>query len=207
MEVMKIEIEFTEPLLGTLSGDPEIATEFILSKNPNNNTDEAECLPNDDALEKGSTVFPRTPAGEPLIWDYQMKGFFKSACEAMITSGKYTKEALKKYRLTMYMYKKTIDKLVFANPRRILIQLPDKVDAAHLDFLERPLRGDTMRGERVCLARSEMIPAGAKVSFEVECLNSKLEKFVKEWLDYGRLMGMLQWRSSGMGRFSWKEVG
>ncbi len=203
---MKIELEFTEPLLGTLAGDPAIATEFILSKNPNKINDEAECLPDEEALEKKSTIFPRTPAGEPLIWDYQMKGFFKSACEAMITEDKYTKEQLKKHRLTMYLYKKTIDKLVFVAPRRILLQLTDGVDAANLNFLERPLRGDTMRGERICLARSEMIPAGAKVSFEVKCLNPGLGEFIKQWLDYGQFMGMLQWRSGGMGRFSWEEV-
>lgn len=203
---MKVELEFTQPLLGTLAGDPKVATEFILSKNPNNNKDEQECMPDQEALEKSSTVFPRTPEGRVLIWDYQIKGFFKSACEAVITSEKYTKEKLKKHRLTMYLYKKTIDKLVFVNPRRILIELPKEAIATNLDFLERPLRGETMRGERVCLARSEMIPAGAKVEFEVETLNPKLGEFVKEWLDYGRLMGMLQWRSGGMGRFIWSEI-
>lgn len=204
---MNIELEFTQPLLGTLSGDPKVATEFILSKSPGKvNEDEAEALPDEQALEKSSTVFPRTQEGQPLIWDYQIKGFFKSACEAMIISEKYKKKELKDYRLTMYLYKKTIDKLIFVSPRRILIQLPDGVDPANLDFLERPLRGETMRGERVCLARSEMIPAGSKVEMEVEDLNPKLDKFIEEWLDYGRLMGMLQWRSGGMGRFSWKKL-
>ncbi len=205
--MLKVELEFTEPLLGTLSGDPKVATEFILSKNPDNDSkDEQECLPDEEALEKSSTIFPRTPAGEPLIWDYQIKGFLKSACEAMITSEKYTKEKLQKVRLTWWMHKRTIDKLIFVTPRRILIQLPDGVDPSNLDFLERPLRADTMKGERVCLARSEVVPPGAKVEFVITCLNSKHEKYVREWLDYGQLMGMLQWRSGGMGRFSWKEI-
>lgn len=203
---MNVELKFITPVLGTLSGDPKVATEFILSKNPNNTKDEAECLPDEESLEKSSTVFPKTKDGQPFIWDYQFKGFFKSACEAMITSGKYTKEELKKHRLTMYLYKKTIDKLIFVFDRRILFKLPAKIDPANLDFLERPLRGETMRGERICLARSEVVPAGATVRFEIETLNEKLTPFIKEWLDYGRLMGMLQWRSGGMGRFTWKKV-
>ncbi len=29
---------------------------------------------------------------------------------------------------------------------------------------------------------------------------------VREWLDYGRLRGLFQWRNSGKGRFEWEEV-
>lgn len=29
---------------------------------------------------------------------------------------------------------------------------------------------------------------------------------VREWLDYGALRGLFQWRNSGKGRFEWKEV-
>ena len=32
------------------------------------------------------------------------------------------------------------------------------------------------------------------------------EKLVREWLDYGKLRGLGQWRNSGKGRFEWKEV-
>lgn len=29
---------------------------------------------------------------------------------------------------------------------------------------------------------------------------------VREWLDYGQLRGLFQWRNSGKGRFTWEEV-
>jgi hypothetical protein len=30
---------------------------------------------------------------------------------------------------------------------------------------------------------------------------------VKEWLDYGELRGLGQWRNSGKGKFKWEEIG
>ena len=194
---MKYKIVFTEPLLGTLSGNKEIAEEFINSKHPNGvSEEESECHP-DEELEKSSTIFARDD-GKIMLWDYQVKGFFKEACEQMVHSGTMTKEELKKYRLTQYLYKKTIDKQIFVTPRKIHLLLPE---GAKPGFVERPLRGQTMRGERICLARSESVPAGTKFDIEIHCLNKKLEKFIPQWLTYGALLGLGQWRSSGMGRF------
>ena len=31
-------------------------------------------------------------------------------------------------------------------------------------------------------------------------------EYVREWLDYGRLNGIGQWRNSGKGRFVWEEL-
>ncbi len=202
---MEIELTFTEPLLGTLAGDPEVATEFILSKHPEGaQTDELGTL--EDAKEKASTLFSRNSDGCPILWDYQIKGFFKQACLAMIMSEFYTKEQLKKFRLTEYMYKRTIDLMVFVTPRRLVLDLPKGCDPNHLDFIERPLRGQTMRGERISLARSEVCPAGTRIKLVVETENPKLKQFVEQWLDYGTKSGIGQWRNSGMGRFEWKDL-
>lgn len=202
---MKVEIEFTEPLLGTLAGDPNLATEFILSKHPNSSKeDEAESLP-EESIEKASTIFSRDPDGNPILWDYQVKGFFKAACRAMIDSGCLTKEELKKVQLTSYLHKRIIDTLVFVKPRRLVLQLPDGF-IGPLEFLERPIKVDTMKGERVALARSQMCPAGTKLVFEVKTLTEKVDKFIERWLDYGELYGLGQWRNSGMGRFIWRKL-
>lgn len=176
---MKAELEFIEPLLGTMSGNPDLAEEYIAAKHPSGQVqdDEAEAIENlPEVLEKASTVFPRNKEGKPFLWDYQIKGFFKDACAAMIHTEQLTKEELKKVRLTEYLYKRTIDELVFVSPRRILIVLPEKAD---LYFWERPLRGQTMRGERVALARSEASPEGTHIIFEVNWLNPKLEDYIK----------------------------
>ncbi len=200
---MKVEIEFTEPLLGTLAGNKEIAEEFIGSKHPEGtDIDElraSECL--EEAIGKKSTGFARNKDGEPMLWDYQIKGFFKEACESMISTDTLTKEKLKKICLTRYLYKRTIDKLIFVFPRQIPLQL-----AGALSFCERPLRGNTMKGERISLARSEEAPIGTKIEIEIRFMNSKLEPFVEQWLKYGALFGLGQWRSSGKGRFLFKAM-
>ena len=199
---MKIRMTFTEPVLGTLSGNKEIAEEFIISKHPDGHCEEeSEAVP-EEALEKASTGFSRTD-GKPHLWNYQIEGFFKEACAAMVHMGAITKEELKRVRLTEYLYKKTIDEAIFVSPRKIFLDLPNGDELA---FCERPLRGQTMRGERIALARSEMAPAGTTIEVEIATLNPKLTDFVKRWLDYGSLKGIGQWRNSGMGRFSWELI-
>lgn len=71
---------------------------------------------------------------------------------------------------------------------------------------QRPLRGQTAQGERISLANSETIPEGATIEFTVKCLVDSYIDVVREWLDYGELRGMGQWRNSGKGRFKWEEV-
>lgn len=204
---MKVKLEFIEPVLGTLAGDPKIAEEFIASKHPESlQEDEQKAIDNlDETIEKASTVFPRDD-NRPFIWDYQFKGFFKTACLAMIETDTLTKVELKAVRLTPYLYKRTIDTQIFVAPRRVFLELPKGCNSNKLNFCERPLRGQTQRGERIALARSEEAPEGTKVEFEIIVMNPKIEPFIKRWLDFGRLYGMLQWRNSGKGRFSWKEL-
>ena len=200
---MKIKLTFTEPLLGTLAGEKEIAKEYIASKVAGGvpKSDEVEAIESlDESLEKGSTVFNADEQGG-FLWDYQIKGFFKDAMLAIATAGDYTQDALKKAGLTKYMYKRTIDHHLFINPRKIHLNL-----SGPTYFIERPLRADTMRGERIALARSEAAPAGTTCEIEIKTLNKKLIPFIKECLDYGELRGIGQWRNSGMGRFTFEEL-
>jgi hypothetical protein len=202
---MKYKLTFTEPVLGTWAGDPQLAGEFIASKNPDGPAkDEEKTIEEFDLAEqliKGSTVFPKLN-GIPFFWDYQFKGFFKESCYQMVFSNTMTMAELKKFRLTPYLYKRTIASQIFVLPRKIMIHGAPET----LEFCERPLRGETMKGERICLARSEMCPTGVTCEIEVVCLNKKLEAFIPQWLKYGELKGMLQWRNSGMGRFSTEEI-
>jgi hypothetical protein len=204
---IKATLKFTEPLLGTLPGDPKVAEEYIISrrdqsKSPEGATgtaeEEAEALESDEeVLEKKSTVFARQ-GDEPILWDYQIKGFLKEACHVMIGTETMTKEELKKKKLSLYSYKRTIDGLIFVFPRKIPIQ---NFGDLPLQYLERPLRGETMKGERVALARSEIVPAGASIDIEIKLLNTKLGDFVTQWLEYGALRGLGGWRNASYGRF------
>jgi hypothetical protein len=89
---------------------------------------------------------------------------------------------------------------VFVTPRQI-----DLVPVSGI--CTRPLRADTMQGERVSLASSEVIPAGTSFELEIETLTPALDKLVVKCLDFGSKKGLGQWRNSGKGRFSWEKVG
>ena len=98
-------------------------------------------------------------------------------------------------------YKSVIDGLIFVQPRMIPIQVNGEIRDC-----QRPLRAQTMQGERVSLANSEEIPEGSTAEFEVICLEKDHEAVVQEWLDYGILRGIGQWRNSGKGRFTYEIV-
>jgi hypothetical protein len=181
----------TEPLLGTAPLNKELYAEYIASRvNAVDVLDEIDSVP--DAIEKGTTGFHRDANGAPILYDYVVKGFFKDAA-GMLRRVDGTKSS----KLTSY--KKVIDGLVFVRPRTIAIQ-----EAGEVGILERPLRAQTAQGERVALARSEMIGTGARIVFTLDLLDSKLEPAVREWLDYGASRGLGQWRNGGYGTFTYE---
>lgn len=204
MKKIKVKLTFTEPILGTWPSNQNIAREFIASKSPDAATieDEVAALGADAVADKGITVFPRNEKGEPVLYDYQVKGFFKDSCGMLGRIGGKSETGKKKAvnesgKITAY--KKVIDGLIFVDPRMI----PLKFDG-EIGDCQRPLRAQTAQGERVSLANSEEIPAGATCEFEVLCMDDSHEKAVLEWLDYGALRGIGQWRNSGKGRFTYE---
>ena len=49
-------------------------------------------------------------------------------------------------------------------------------------------------------------PAGTSLVVDIRLLDDGLETVLREWLDYGALRGLGQWRNSGKGRFTWEEI-
>lgn len=196
MEKLKVRLTFTEAILGTSPANEDIYREFIGSKAPDAASvdDEVAAIGADAVVEKGMTVFPRMEDGTPFLYDYQIKGFFKDTCGGLRKVPKTESSKIK-------AYKKEIDKLIFPEPRCIPIKFTGEIQEC-----QRPLRAQTAQGERVSLAISEQIPAGATVEFTITCLSPDHVKAVREWLDYGRFSGIGQWRNSGKGRFIWEEV-
>lgn len=197
MKKIKVRITFTEAVLGTWPSNQNIAREFIASKSPDANTieDEVTALGADAVADKGMTVFPRNENGEPILYDYQIKGFFKDSCGMLGRIGGKTETG----KLTAY--KKVIDGLIFVQPRMIPIHVNGEITEC-----QRPLRAQTAQGERVSLANSEQIPAGSTCEFEIVLLDDSHEKVVYEWLDYGALRGIGQWRNSSKGRFEYEVL-
>jgi len=196
MKTLKVKVTFTESILGTASSNKEIHEEFIASKAPDapSMAEEVAAVGVEEVFDKSMTVFPRNAEGNPIAWDYQWKGFFKDACQML---RKVDGTACSKIKA----FKKEIDGLLFVFPRQIPIQF-----GGEMFICQRPLRAQTAQGERVALASSESIPAGATMTFEIRMLLDSYEKPVKEMLDYGVLRGFGQWRNSGMGRFTYEII-
>ena len=197
----QVRITFTEPILGTLPSDPEVHSHYVASKAPDAKSirEEIEALGVDEVEERSITVFSRMEDGTPCLWDYQLKGFMKDAC-GMLRRVPGTKSS----KLTAY--KKVIDGLIFTVPRKIPLWMPIDLDLSDTDC-QRPLRASTPQGERIALAHSEEAPAGTYIEATITCLDDRLWPTVAEWLDYGKLRGIGQWRNSGKGRFTWEEIG
>lgn len=195
-KTLKVKVTMFEEILGTASANPEIHEEFIASKAPDapSREEEVAAIGAEEVFEKGMTVFPRDKDGNPIAWDYQWKGFFKDACQAL---RKVPGTACGKIKA----YKKEIDGLIFPQPRQIPI-----VFDGDMSICQRPLRGQTAQGERIALASSESIPAGATMTFDIMMLLPEHEKAVREMLNYGQLRGFGQWRNSGKGRFTYEVL-
>lgn len=194
---MKVRITFTEPLLGTAPNNKDIYKDFIASNAPDalNTAEEIEAVGLDETTAKGKTVFPADENG-PFLWDYHIKGFFKDACGMLYRVPGTRSNKLK-------AYKKVIDGLIFPNPRKIYLHLPE---GAVMGECQRPLRAQTAQGERVALAFSDEAPAGTYIELDIEALGDAHDAIITEWLDYGKLRGIGQWRNSGKGRFTWEVI-
>ena len=206
--IFDLTITFTEPCLGAAPMSHELYTDFIATKrgvqadgearrgSPAGDgeqlAEELETLPDGD---KGKTGFHRLPDGAPMLYDYVLKGFFKDACGML----RYDADSLSKKRKA---YKRLIDGVVFVTPRRIPLAM-----AGPMEVLERPLRAQTMQGERVALAYSEMVPVGTLFRCEIRTLGDAIDEAqLREWLDYGALRGIGQWRNGSWGRFEYTLV-
>jgi len=97
MEKMNVRITFTEDVLGTASADENIHREFIASKAPDKLSIEEEiaAVGVDEVIEKSKTVFPRNADGNPILFDYQVKGFFKDTCGMLSRLKKANNESAK----------------------------------------------------------------------------------------------------------------
>lgn len=204
MLVKHIHVDFIDDVLGTAPGDPDIHGSYVSSKAPDAATKEEEiaAIGEDEFRAKGKTIFPTDENGNPIFWNYQIKGFFKSACAAQrgLSGSKSSK---------VKAYKKKIDLGVFVFPdaddpssRAIRIHMTN----SGIGECQRPLRAEIMQGPRVAIADSDSIEKGSWIEFDIVMLDDSDWPLVSEWLDYGKFNGLGQWRNSGKGAFVWHEI-
>lgn len=194
---IKVRFTLTEEMLGTASANPDLHSEFIASKAPDapSMEEEVAALGAEAVEKKGMTVFTRDEDGDPCIWDYQIKGFFKDAAQMMKKVPGSASSQLK-------AFKKEIDGAIFVFPRKIKLVMPK---GGQIGVCQRPLRASTAQGERVALASSETVPAGTTLTFVVRFMNKADIEPCCEWLNYAALRGLGQWRNSGKGRCLWDQ--
>lgn len=188
--VIKVHVALTEPMLGTVPKDKEIYKTYVASKAPVAAGAASEAETVQEVEERGWTGFHQDDSGL-FVYDYFIRGFFKSAAQAM------------QAQLPLKNYKSKIDQFVFVFPRRIHIVEEDGafITKPH-GVIERPLRAMTMQGPRVTLARSDFVRAGATMEFEVHLLKNKdvTEQMLEAWLEYARFQGFGQFRNGSYGR-------
>jgi len=197
---IKVKIRFLDRLLGSVPSDKETYINMIASKaDPEGPSvvDELETLPKEEEEKPRKTYFHKDEQGRPLIYNYVIKGFLKTAFEALQLNGAWKK---------VPAYRHKLDLLVFVEPRRII--LGDQVDGDY----PRGLRARTMMGPRVTFITSEYIEAGHEVEFEIHLLENKeikADMLRTCFEEFGPYHGLGQWRSGGWGRFElveWKEM-
>ena len=194
----------TTSLLGSSPANSAVRSAYLASKSADPvgiSEEEAAYLPGEE--ERGITVFLQDDEDSScMCLDYQVRGFFKNALNALEYDNKI-KQARSK-----------VDKFLFVAPRKIhILKDGERVYDTDEDC-ERSLRADTMQGPRTTVTASEQIDAPWQMEFTVRLIKNKESKSsaaltweaVEEALDYGQLCGMGQWRTGGHGRFTWERV-
>jgi hypothetical protein len=198
-----VKLTFTSPVLGTAPGNPDVLRDYItpegigeeqMAEEEKSLAAAVKAQTVEEAILKKSTLFHRTPQEQPFLYNYLFRGFFKEVCATL-------RRLPDRPEKNMKAYKKVVDGTIFVNPRCVLLESDSPVE-----WLERPLRAQTPSGEFICLARSEMLPAGTTCQLELISLDHSFMDTLHEWLDYGELKGLGQWRNGGFGTFIWEEI-
>lgn len=190
----KVTLTLTEQMLGTVPKNRDIYASYIATKAPELPTDELETV--EEVEERGWTGFHRDDHGGLFLFDYQVRGFLKESIDSLRECGEIELKAVRR----------KIDRFLHVVPRRIPIcDASGKQVTEPAGVCERPLRAQTMRGERVSLARSDIVAAGATLTFSLvnQWADIFTEDMIRAGLDRGEWLGLGQWRTGGNGRFTY----
>lgn len=183
-EVVNFRIKFTDILLGTQPGDPELYSNFV-----GGNSDEdvsAETM-----VERGMTLFNLDREGDPCLMSYHWRSFIK---EAMIALHSIEWSEISK----VFAYRKLWDANIHVLGDTTKLVLPK---GATVGTIERPLIAKNAAGKMSALAKSEFVPEGTTTEIQVFILEPSVKGKLLEAMAYGQIKGTGQWRNSGKGRF------
>lgn len=154
---------------------------------------------------KGTTVFFWDKEKNlPCIGDHMIYGFLKAAAEAIgRTLPSKKAEVLHSISYTQSL----INQHTRCESKFIPFDKDIKRDKdGNPQYLQRSLRAMTAQGPRISLARSEVVEAGAKLSFVLKVMEgSKItEEVLRRLFSYGEFTGLGQWRNASYGMFDFE---
>lgn len=169
----------------------------------------------------GTTVFFwDKETDRPCIGDHMIYGFMKAATEALARTAPAKRGTVlhsASYTASLINQHVRCDKQFLTFDRGVKTD-----DDGNPFYLQRSIRAMTAQGPRVSLVKSEVVPAGASLTFTLNVLaGSPLLKHVdytkteektfpdaplKHIFDYGQMTGLGQWRNSGYGMFTYEMI-
>lgn len=215
MKTVKIRVTFTREVYGLNPSNPTLRSDFEAARAKKYSTSAAkqkkmldEVLPKipeeqemfnveeniSDLLDKGTTIFARTPDGLPAFLDYQWKGFFKEKAKAL----KLLDDSVAS---TAANFTKSVESFVWVRERMLPIHLPEG-ESTYIN--ERPIRIDDKGQMRTALTSSEVVPEGSWMDMTITVIKDGWMAIVKECLDYGEIFGTGSRRSDGFGTFTYE---
>jgi hypothetical protein len=196
---IKISAKLIESMIGTVPKNKLIFTDFVQNKmgefkgHPIKTAaemdEEIESVPN--ACEKTATGFHNDVFGV-FIYNYMILGNIKANIYCLTANGFCKVKA----------YKKSTDLFIKVYPRKIRFYRDDEEHPIQYadDTIERSIRAQTPKGDRVFLGKGDVINRNSKFKFEVELFkNNKglTPEVLIEALKFGKHNGLGQWRGSG----------
>lgn len=78
---MKVRVTFMEEALGSTPAKEDLLRDYIAKKAPDAEKTEEEVAARgvDAVVDDRMTIFPKLADGTPFFWDYQVKGFLRTA--------------------------------------------------------------------------------------------------------------------------------
>lgn len=155
----------------------------------------------------GTTIFFwNKEKDRPMLGDHMVLGFLKASGEAL---SRCVKKGEKRRGIVMESSAYT-SSLINQHVRCVDQFITVDSDVQRNEdgttyYHQRSLRVKTAKGDRTALAKSEVIPAGAKIEFTLKVLSGSeiTEEVLTKLFAYGELSGLGQWRNAGFGQFSY----
>jgi hypothetical protein len=196
---IKVSAKLIESMIGTVPKNKQIFTDFVQNKmgefqgrpikTAAEMNEEIESV--SDACEKTATGFHNDVFGV-FIYNYMILGNIKANIYCLTANGFCKVRA----------YKKSTDLFVKINPRKIRFYRDDEENPLQYadDTIERSIRAQSPKGDRVFLGKGDVINRNSKFKFKVELFkNDKglTPEVLIEALKFGKHNGLGQWRGSG----------